>query len=113
MANEGYYPKTDRDVFYGKDANIAYYDGLLSDTLNYANVSVTTAATLIKASNSSRKSILIFNNGSAILYVGITGVTASTGYEVLADHAIYLVVTDAVYGITSAGTSDVRYIEVE
>ena len=114
MANSGEYPKADGDVYYGKDANMSYFNATLTSTLNYGNISVGTTATLIKATNSSRKSILIRNNGSATLYIGgNNAVTTSNGHGVIAGQSIYVKDQDEIYGIVASGTLDVRYLETE
>lgn len=112
-ADSGEYPKSDGDIYYGKDANIAFYQGFLSATLNFAAVSVTTSDTVIKAANASRKSILLCNNGAATAYIGTTGVAVATGFPLESGRYLYLVDASAVDGITSAGTADIRYWEVE
>lgn len=113
MSGEGEYPKEDGDVLYGKEANMAYYNGAFGNTLNYSNVSITTSATVIKASNSNRKSILIYNNDTTSIFIGDSGVTINDGFELAPLESIYLVDTEAFYGIVSAGTADIRYLEVE
>jgi len=47
MADEGEYPKTDGDVYYGKDANMSYYQAALAETMNQASVNITSADTTI------------------------------------------------------------------
>jgi len=114
MATEGEFPKTDGDVFYGKDSNMSYYNAALTGTMNYGNITVTTSATLIKATNASRKSIVIRNYGSAALFIGgNNSVTTANGFEVPASQSIYIKDTDEVYGIVASGTLDVRYLETE
>jgi len=83
-----------------------------SATLVQNTISVTTSSTLIKASNSSRLGMIIKNYGTATLYVGVTGVTTSTGTRIKPGNYIYIYDTAAIYGVASAGTIDVRYLEV-
>ena len=113
MANEGQYPKIDGDVFYGKDANMSYYNGTLSSTLNHASINVGTSATAIKAANTSRQSILIKNTGTATVYLGPSGVTTGDGYLLAYGKSIILYHKEAIYGITASTTEDVRYLEAE
>jgi hypothetical protein len=114
MASAGDFPKVDGDVYYGQDANMTYYNATLTGTMNYGNISVTTAATLIKATNASRKSILVRNYGSASLFIGgNNSVTTGNGFEVQANQSIYIKDTDEIYGIVASGTLDVRYLETQ
>ena len=114
MAGEGQYSKADGDTLYGKDVNISYFQGSAASTLNHASVDCNTTATLIKAANTSRKGILIKNNSSSEnVYIGLSGVTTSDGYELEAGEEKYFYHKEAVYGITASGTVDVRYLEVE
>jgi|19_taG_2_1085344.scaffolds.fasta_scaffold37955_2 hypothetical protein len=114
MASAGEYPKVDGDVFYGKDSNMSYYTAALGTTMNNGNITVGATATLIKATNTSRKSILIRNNGSSTLYIGgNNSVTTSTGYTVTVGQSIYIYDTDEIYGIVASGTENVRYLETE
>ena len=48
-------------------------------------VSVTSSATLLWAAHTSRKALLICNNGAADLYVGLSDVTAEAGVPVKAN----------------------------
>lgn len=108
---EGQYPKSDGDIFYAKDANMAYYQAALASTIVNGGVNATTSATLIKASNSSRKGILLKNHSGSTVYIGLSGVTVATGRKIEIGRSIYLNNKEAIYGITSSGTGDVRYLE--
>lgn len=110
----GVYPKSDGEIYYGLDANMAYYQSAYGTVLNHASVDVNNSATLIKASNTARKCILIKNNGTSTLYIGTTNaVTIADGYPIEASESIYFYFKDAVYGITASATIDIRYMEVE
>lgn len=110
----GKYPKSDGDVFFGKDSNMSYYNASLAGTMNNGNVTVTTSATLIIATNTSRTSLLIRNNSGATLFIGgDNSVTTSTGYRITGGQSMYILETDEVYGIVASGTLDVRYLETE
>jgi hypothetical protein len=79
---------------------------------NQVAVDATGGGTLIKAANSSRKSIIIRNQGSTDMYVGVSGVTALTGLLLKATEVLTLDRnTAAIYGITSAGSTTVGYLE--
>jgi len=83
-------------------------------TKTTTSVSVTTAATLILTANSNRKVAKLLNNGVKTVYLDKTsGVSVATGYPLvpgaeLTDESS----TDAWYGITSSGSSDVRTLEM-
>jgi hypothetical protein len=86
----------------------------LGGTLSGATVTIGTSAALIKGSTSGRESIVIQNvHASNDLYVGPSGVTTSSGVKVPAGQSItfddYI---GPVYGIASAASTDVRYLEV-
>jgi hypothetical protein len=72
-----------------------------------------TSATLVLAANADRKVAVIQNAGTVDCYIGPSGVTTSTGLELVAGAAF---VDDASvsawYGITASGTADVRVCEV-
>jgi len=90
----------------------SYFQGGLQSSASYGNVTVGSSSTQIKASTSTRLSILIRNNSNEALYVGASGVTTSTGKEVAVGKSIYIQDTEAIYGVTASGSADIRYIEV-
>ena len=110
----GKYPKSDGEIFWARDANMAYYQGALANTMNYGSQTVTTSATLVVNSNVNRRGFLLRNLGAETIYVGGSTVTGSTGASLLPNKCVYLKgggATQAVYAITSSSTSDVRYLE--
>lgn len=113
MTDAGKFPKINGNIFFAEDANASYYQGILSTTGAYGNVTISSTATIIRAANSSRKKILIKNNGTQTVYIGVSGVTTSTGIPLSSSVNIVLNTDDVIYGITSTSTSDIRYIEVE
>lgn len=82
---------------------------------SYNAVTVTTAATSILAPSNGRRGFIIKNNGSNIVYIGFdSNVLSTTGMQIMPQDSFTLtgehgVWKGAVYGITSASTSDVRY----
>ena len=116
MANAREFPKGDGDLAYSADINMAWYDGVVgATTLNFGNTTLagTTSATIIKAANSSRKTMLIYNNSGTACYIGTTSVTTNGGYPLEQDETLYIKSdTGAIYG-ASAGSVDIRYWEVE
>lgn len=93
--------------------NIIVAQNKASSGINTA-VSVSTTATLLANVNTSRKSIVIYNNGPETVFLGYdTNVSFSTGIPLTSGSAYsddtYL---GSYFGITSSGTSDVRIGEV-
>jgi len=84
-----------------------------SSTFSTGQVTVDNTADQIKAANTSRKRIVIKNpTGGVAVFIGLTsGVTASNGHRLDPGDAITLNTTAAIYGITSAGSAVVTYLE--
>lgn len=83
----------------------------------YNTVSVTTAATLIVAANTGRRSLIIGHDGSAKIYIGPDdSVTTSNGIPFYpAEKMVRDLIPEGykgnVYGIAASGTQDIRYWE--
>ena len=78
----------------------------------YAAVSVGVTATVIKAANTDRSSILIQNLGSVDVYIGSdASVTSSNGIKIAAGASATLATQTAIYGIAGSAAQDVRYFE--
>ena len=80
-------------------------------------VSVTSSATLLRAANTARKALLIANNGTSDLYVGLSDVTAASGVPVKASGGTLtltppFITGQAIYGRTASATIDVRVWEI-
>lgn len=58
-----------------------------------------------------RVSVTIYNNGSATVFVGGSGVTTNTGLPLLPGGSITIATTAAVYGIVASGTVSCAYLE--
>ena len=86
---------------------------VITTSVNHASVNVTSSSTLIRLQNTNRGNILIRNNGNENIYIGGSNVTTSTGFKLEPNESYTLCVTNAVYGITSSGTVDVRYLEAQ
>ena len=81
-------------------------------TTNQITVDTTVGGVLIRAINTSRRSIIIRNQGQTDMYVGASGLTALTGLLVKASENITLDrSTAAIYGITAAGSTTTGYLE--
>lgn len=86
----------------------------LASTITNSQIVITNTATLIKTSNTSRKSIMIRNLSATDVYVGSNTVTIDTGLIIKVGDTYPLVLdktSAAIYGIVSAGTATVSYIE--
>ncbi|MHA1827079.1 MAG: hypothetical protein ACTSX6_00375 [Candidatus Heimdallarchaeaceae archaeon] len=85
----------------------------LGSTATYGAVSVGSSPTIIRSSNSARRSLIIQNNSTVDVYIGTdSSVTTSNGLKLLPDTSISI--TDSTtdwYGVVASGTADVRYIE--
>jgi hypothetical protein len=84
-------------------------------TLGQGSAAPTATATLIAAAVSSspfRRSVTICNTGSFNVYVGGSGVTATTGILLVPYATVTLTeaANAAVYGITASGTGAVTYM---
>jgi len=108
------FPIQGDEVMNASDINKAYYQNEEGATLNHASVNVTNTATLILAANTSRKTILIQNIGSEDCFLADSAsVTISNGFPVKSGESIFMYNKDAIYGITSSGTVDIRYMEAQ
>lgn len=86
----------------------------LSSTITSGQVTVDTTAggVVIKAANTSRRSIIVRNQGATDMYVGPTPVTTANGILVKIDEVLVLDrTTAAIYGITAAGSTTAGYLE--
>ena len=117
MVSENVFPKIDGDVFYASEANSIYYNALSLGSILYDSVSVGSDSTTIRASDSSRRKIIIRNIGTYSLFIGSSGVSDTDGYKVLPNQSIIVYSTDTIYGAADSaigsGTIDVRYLEVQ
>ena len=77
-------------------------------------VSVATTATALPASAlSGRRVVSVYNNGSATIFLGASGVTTAAGFPLLPGQSINLAVGAlALYGIVATGTVEARVMEV-
>ena len=83
----------------------------------YNAVTVTIAATLIKASNANRLSLQITNTSGEVCYIAFdSSVTATNGFPLAQNDVLSLTGSDlytgAVYGITASSTANIRYFEI-
>lgn len=87
------------------DANIQK-----ASSSSYGSVSVASTATSIRSSESTRTGIIIVNNSSQTVYLGLTdAVTTSNGIPVEASENFYTSDwTGDIYGIVASGTANVR-----
>lgn len=87
-----------------------------SGAVNYTTAQVAlnaATATLLKASNTTRRALLVTNNDAAIVvYVGVAAVTSATGHKLAAGASITIPTTAAVYAISASATPSVSVTEV-
>ncbi len=116
VAAFGYvYDGTNWDRLRG-DATSGLFVQIKSQTLGAnigtGQVNVTTTATLIKATTSTRRSITIKNQGTVDMFIGTATVTTATGFLIKAGESITLSQnTAAIYGIVASGSTTAGYFE--
>ena len=95
----------DNTLFYGLIVTVSIISTLV--TVGITAIKLPTVPLL------RRKFIVIFNNSSNILYIGDSTVTTAAGYPVYPRGQMSLAVEDNIdiYGIASAGSSDIRVFE--
>lgn len=80
-----------------------------------SRVTVATTATLIftTTGGTGGSNVLIRNPGTVSVYLGGSGVTAATGFELAPGDAVSLQIrrSDTVYGIVASGTNIVHVLE--
>ena len=108
---ENDYPKLDGNIYYGSEANQGVY-GRKGATTTYGTISVANVATSIKAANTGRVTLIVYNNGTQTLYLGDASVTIADGYALKINEYKAIEGTEQIYGIVAATTADLRYIEV-
>lgn len=85
---------------------------IASQSAAYGAVSVGVAATLVRAANTGRASIIVQNIGAGVVYLGNdAGVTTASGIRLQVGDAITLTIDDAIYAISTIAATDVRYLE--
>lgn len=73
----------------------------------------TTAVPIPATARTGRRAIMVYNNGSNIVYLGNSAITTSIGYPLTAGAEKSFDLSDEVvlYGRTASGSSDVRSME--
>lgn len=83
----------------------------------YGSVTVGVAAEEIVAKNRFRRGVTVYNNGSAIVYIGFDdSVTSSNGMPLLPRasatfNRVFDGLRGSIFGISASGDQDVRYME--
>lgn len=115
--NDSLYIDSTKDCVRFKDANgynINIIDqavyGRKGSSTAYGSIDIASTATLIRASDADRVTMMLYNNSAVTIYLGTSGVTAS-GYPLLVGKDKTIEDTNAVYGFVTSGTADLRYIE--
>jgi len=81
-------------------------------TTGQVTVDTTVGGIVIKASNASRRSIIIRNQGTVDMYIGPSGVTSTSGLLIKAGESITLDRnTAAIYGIVASTSTTAGYLE--
>lgn len=87
--------------------------GTQTRAVSAVTVDDTAGGTAIVAADDDLKSFIIYNNGAATIYLGPSGVTAATGLPLTAGSSFRgSNINIALYGITSAGSSNVRVMKI-
>lgn len=80
-------------------------------TITSGQATLSTAASQVVALSTTRRSIVIRNNDASIsIYVGVTGVTSSTGVLVKAGESISINTTAAIFAVAASATPTVSYL---
>jgi hypothetical protein len=78
----------------------------ISESFGTSQVAVTTAASKVVNGANGRDTVTLYNTGSADCYLGAnSGVTASTGFKLVAGAAITMETTADIYAIGTAATT--------
>ena len=81
-------------------------------SINNNQITVTNTATQLVPQNPGRQSILIENtDGARTVYIGTQGVTAATGFPLLAGQVLKMYEIPAIYAITASGSAVVAVLE--
>jgi hypothetical protein len=96
--------------------NVTAAQSVGSGSIATAQATVASTATQIVAARAGavgtgRIAVTIFNNGSATVYLGVSGVTTATGMVLLPGAAMTVSTTAAVYGIVSSTSQPVSALE--
>jgi len=85
----------------------------ITGALTQSVVTVSTSATAIPTTNAEgRRTLLLYNNGSTVVYLGNSSVTTADGFPLKAGEAQgFDVGVVPIYGIVAEGTAEVRVLE--
>lgn len=91
-----------------------YFTELGAGLMTHAQITVADTETVIVASRTGRKGVIITNLGTTDVWLGNTGVTTANGTLLLGTKgsAMFIPTTAAIYGIVGSGTQAVSYLEV-
>lgn len=85
--------------------------GLDDPVSGQADADTTAGGALLVAAREGRAAVTLYNRGTAAVYVGPSGVTTGTGFQLDAGESITIKTRGAVYGIVAAGSEAVHYLE--
>jgi len=87
---------------------------IITESITPQSTTISNTATAIPSSNTAhRRTLLVQNYGSNIVYLGDSGVTTATGLKLEVGDILEFAMSDNVtlYGITASGNSDIRTLE--
>lgn len=67
--------------------------------------SVSTTEVSLASARETRKRVILSNRGAVDAYIGATGLSSTTGFQVAAYAAITIYVTGQIYALTASGTT--------
>lgn len=110
-AGSGTTVATDERTIAATAVQVQRVDEQGSTAIAAGQVSCSTTATSIAAARDTRKAIVIVNRGTNALYVGPSGVTTTTGFQLNQNDAITIRTTAQVFGIVATATSTAHFVE--
>lgn len=72
----------------------------------------TTATQIVGQNHATGRTVVVYNNGSATVYIGGRDVTTTNGLPLVAGASVPIATGSAIYGIVAASTVNVRRLEV-
>lgn len=82
-----------------------------ADVIATGQVALSTSAASVVAANSSRHAVTVKNIDASIsIYVGVAGVTSSTGYLLKAGESVRIQTGAAVFAVAASGTPVVVFV---
>jgi hypothetical protein len=103
---------TDERTIAGTPGHIQRTDEIGATAFDTGQVNaISPSGSQIVGTRETRKSVTIINTGNVDIYIGPTGVTASTGVLLEPSAFVNIGTVAEVHGITASGNANVQYIE--